>query len=83
MTKFLVATTFAVVAFSAYPAAACDWNREASTNDPVVASAATPTGQTTSQAAAAPSQTASVVSDKSTRKPADEPAPVVLITDRH
>ena len=58
MTKLLVATTFAVAAFSAYPAAACDWNREARTNDPAVASAATPTVQTTSQAAAAPSQTA-------------------------
>ena len=83
MRKLLVATAFAVAAFSAYPAAACDWNREARTNDPAIASAATPTVQTTSQAAAAPSQTASVASDTSTRKPADEPAPVVLITDRH
>jgi hypothetical protein len=83
MTKLLVVTTFAAVAFTAYPAAACDWNREASTNDPAVASAAVPTEQTTSQAAAAPSQASTVASAESTRKPADEPAPVVLVTDRH
>jgi hypothetical protein len=84
MPKLLVVATFAAVAFAAYPAAACDWNREASTNDPAVATAApTPTEQTTSQAAATPPQVDSVASDESARKPVDQPAPIVLITDRH
>jgi len=42
MTKLLVVTTFAAFAFAAGPASACDWNREASTNDPAVATTATP-----------------------------------------
>jgi hypothetical protein len=83
MTKLLVVTTFAAVAFAAGPAAACDWNREASTNDPAVATAAAPAERTTSQAAATPPQAASVASDQSTRKPIEEPAPIVLISDRH
>jgi len=83
MTKLLVVTTFAALAFAAGPASACDWNREASTNDPAVATTATPAQQTTSQAAATPPQAASVASDESARKPVGEPAPVVLITDRH
>ena len=80
MTKLLVVTTFAAIAFAAGPASACDWNREASTNDPAVA---TPAESTTSQAAATPPQAARVASDDNARKPVDEPAPVVLITDRH
>ena len=83
MTKLLVITTFVAVAFAAGPAAACDWNREASTSDPAVATTATPTEQTTSQAAATPPQGASVASSESARKSAEEPAPIVLITDRH
>jgi hypothetical protein len=82
MTKLLVVTTFAALAFAAGPAAACDLNREASTNDPAVATTATPAEQTTSQAAAAPPQAASVASSESARKP-DASAPIVLITDRH
>jgi hypothetical protein len=83
MPKLLVVTIFAA-AFAAYPAAACDWNREASTNDPVVATTApVATEQATSQAAAAPAQADSVASDESARKPVDKPAPIVLITDRH
>jgi hypothetical protein len=83
MTKLLVVTTFAAIAFAAGPASACDWNREASTNDPAVATAATPAEPTTSPAAATPPQAARVVSDDNARKSVDEPAPVVLITDRH
>ena len=83
MTKLLVVTTFAAVAFAAGPAAACDWNREASTNDPAVAATAAPAEQTTSQAVATPPQATSVASDESARKPVEEPAPVVLISDRH
>jgi hypothetical protein len=83
MMKLLVATTFAAVAFAAGPAAACDWNREASTNDPAVAAIASPAERTTSQAAATPPQAASVASDQSTRKPVEEAAPIVQISDRH
>ena len=83
MTKLLVVTTFAAVAFAAGPAAACDWDREASTNAPVVATTAAPAESTTSQAAATPPQATSVASDQSTRKPAEQAAPIVLISDRH
>jgi hypothetical protein len=83
MMKLLVVTTFAAIAFAAGPASACDWNREASGNDPAVATIATPAEPTTSQAAAAPPQPARVASDDNARKHVDEPAPVVLITDRH
>jgi hypothetical protein len=79
MTKLLVVTTFAAIAFAAGPARACDWNREATANTPAVATTAEPT----SPAAATPPQAARVASDDSARKPVDEPAPVVLITDRH
>jgi hypothetical protein len=88
MKKLLVVTSFA--AFAAYPAAACDWNREASAKDPVVAATATTTEQTpqatlqaTLQATPASPQATSVAVDESARKPIDEPAPVVLISDRH
>jgi hypothetical protein len=80
MKKLLVVTSFA--AFAAYPAAACDWNREASAKDPVVAAAAATTEQTPQATPASP-QATSVAVDESARKPVDEPAPIVLITDRH
>jgi hypothetical protein len=78
MKKLLVVASFA--AFAAYPAAACDWNREASARDPVVVTTATPPEQTP---LAAPASTASVATDESARKPIVEPVPVVLVTDRH
>jgi hypothetical protein len=80
MKKLLVVTSFA--AFAAYPAAACDWNHEASANEPVVAATAATTDQT-AQAAPASPQATNVAVDESARKPIDEPAQVVLITDRH
>jgi hypothetical protein len=80
MKKLLVAASFA--AFAAYPAAACDWNREASAQDPVVAAATTTTVQTPQATQASP-QATSVAVDESARKPIVEPAPVVLVTDRH
>jgi hypothetical protein len=83
MTKLLVVTTFAAIAFAAGPAGACDWNRAASGNDPAVATTATPAEPTTAQAAATPPQAARVASDDNAKKTADEPVPVVLITDRH
>jgi len=81
MKKLLVVTSFA--AFAAYPAAACDWNHEASAKDPVVAATATTTEQTPQATPASSPQATSVAADESARKPIDEPAPVVLITDRH
>jgi hypothetical protein len=83
MTKLLVVTTFAAVAFAAGPAAACEWNREASTNNPAVAATTAPAEQTTSPAAATPPQATSVASDQSARKPVWEPAPIVQVSDRH
>jgi hypothetical protein len=82
MTKLLIVATFAAVAFVASPASACDWNRQASTSDPVVATTAAP-AEPTSQAAVNPPEAARVTSDDNARKPVEEPAPVVLITDRH
>jgi hypothetical protein len=84
MTKFFVAAGFAAVAFAATPVFGCDWNREASARDPVVATTAAPAEQATPQAAVTPTQPASIAADASARKTADEPAaPVVLVTDRH
>jgi len=80
MKKLLVVASF--TAFAAYPAAACDWNREASAQEPVVATTA-PTTQQTPQATQAAPQATSVAVDESARKPIVEPAPVVLVTDRH
>jgi hypothetical protein len=82
MTKIVIAATFAAVTLTAYSAAACDWNREARASDPVVATTApvTTTGQASQGAAAQPSR---VGSDESNRKPVNEPAPVVLISDHH
>ncbi len=37
MKKLFVVTAFAAFAFAAHSAAACDWNREASAKDQVVA----------------------------------------------
>jgi len=79
MKKLLVVASFA--AFAAYPAAACDWNREASAQDPVVATTAMPTEQTAQATPASPPTTS--VADESARKPIAEPVPVVLVTDRH
>jgi hypothetical protein len=81
MTKLLLATALATIAVM--PAKACDWNRQASNNDAVVATTATPSEQTASQAATTAPQTTNVASERSASKSASELAPVVLITDRH
>jgi hypothetical protein len=82
MKKLLVIASFA--AFAATPAAACDPNLEASAEDPVVTATATATTtEQTPQATPASPQPTSTAADESARKPVDEPAPVVLITDRH
>jgi len=82
MKTLLIVTAFA--ALTVYPAAACDWNREASTQRPVVAS----TDQTPQVAPAcsgndcgAP-QLATGASERTTHKTVDEAPPVVLVTDR-
>lgn len=83
MKKLVAVTSFAAVALGAHSAAACDLNRQANANDPVVATiapATTPTEQM-SKGAVAPST--SVASDETTRKVVDDPTPVTLITDRH
>lgn len=81
MKKLLIVTAFAAV--TAYPAAACEWNREASTQDPAVAS----TDQTPQAApacsganCAAPEPT-SVASEQTTRKTVNEAPPIVLVTE--
>jgi hypothetical protein len=80
MRKIIVAATFAAVTLAAYPAAACDWDRQASAKDPVVAATAPPatTGQASQRAVIQPP---TVASDEG--KPVQGSAPVVLITDRH
>jgi hypothetical protein len=83
MKKLLIVTSFA--AFAAYPAAACDWNHEASAKDQVVATTTT-TEQTPQAASAAPAspQPTTTAADDSARKLVDWPlAPVVLVNDRH
>jgi hypothetical protein len=79
MRTLVVATAFAAVALVAQSASACDWNREASTEQQVVATTApsAPASQTTSTA----TQTPTVTAD--TSKPAEPTAPVVLVNDRH
>jgi len=76
MTKLAAATIFAVVALAALSAAACDWNREASTDQQQVATTAAP-AQTAQPATEAPTVAAEA------SRPATPTAPVVLVNDRH
>jgi len=76
--KLVVVTAFAAVALTAQSAAACDWNRQASTEQPAVATAV-PSPQT-QQAVPAPSQT-STAAAATDRKPIEAAAPVVLVSD--
>jgi hypothetical protein len=78
MRKLVVVAAFAAVALTAQSAAACDWNREASTEQQQVAMTAAPAPQTTSTAVQAP-----VVASDSTSKPVQPAAPVMLVNDRH
>ena len=83
MKKLLVVAAFA--AMGTYPAAACEWNREASTQDTVVATATEQTPQAapacTGTDCAAP-KSESVASEQTAPKPVFEPAPVVLVNER-
>ena len=80
MRKLVVVTAFAAVAFTAQLAAACDWNRQASTEQQTAAATAAPAQ--TQQAAPVPSQSSTVTAE-TTRKPAEQAAPVVLVSDHH
>ena len=77
MKKLVAATAFAAVALAAQSAAACDWNREASTEQQTVATTATPAPQTRQTT----SQTQTLASEVT--KPVEPTAPVVLVNDRH
>jgi len=84
MKKLLAVATLAF-AFAAQTAAACDWNREASSQEEqTVATTATPSEPTQVMQQAAPSQpVATTASDQTARQPAEPSAPVVLVNDRH
>jgi hypothetical protein len=73
--KLVVVTAFAAIALTAQSAAACDWNREASTEQQTVATAVQPP-----QTAPAPSQTSTAAAETD-RKPVEAAAPVVLVSD--
>ena len=75
--QLVVVTAFAAIAFTAQSAAACDWNRQASTEQQTVATAVQP--PQAQQAAPAPSQTSTAAAE-TTSKPV-EAAPVVLVSD--
>jgi hypothetical protein len=75
--KLVVVTAFAVVTLTAQSAAACDWNRQASTEEQTTAAAVRP--PQTQQAAPAPSQTSTAAAE--TTKPVEAAAPVVLVSD--
>jgi hypothetical protein len=84
MNKLFVVAAFA--ALTAYPAAACDWNREASTQDQVVATAADQTPQAApacSGSNCTAPQPSGAPSEQAVRKDVFEPAPIVMVTDRH
>jgi hypothetical protein len=78
MKKLVAATIFAAVAFAAQSAAACDWNREASTDQQQVATS-TPVQAPQPATPATPAPTTTVEASR----PATPTAPVVLVNDRH
>jgi hypothetical protein len=82
MKKLFVVTAFAAFAFAAHSAAACDWNREASAKDQVVATTDL-TASPTCSGPNCPSPQPTSVASEETRRATAEPAPVVLITSRH
>ena len=81
MKKLVVAASFAALA--TYPAAACDWNHEASAKDQIVAATGTTIEQAPQAATPTSPQPTSVAADQSARKAIDEWPPIVLVTDRH
>jgi hypothetical protein len=82
MKKLFVVTAFAAFAFAAHSATACDWNREASAKEQVVATTDL-TASPTCSGPNCPSPQPTSVASEETRRATAEPAPVVLITSRH
>lgn len=78
MRKLVVVTAFAAVTLTVQSAAACDWNRQASTEQQTAAATVAPAQA--QQAAPAASQTSTVTAD-TTRSPAEQAAPVMLASD--
>ena len=84
MKKLFVVTAFAAFAFAAHSATACDWNREASAKDQVVATTdQTAEASPTCSGPNCPAPQPTSVASEETRRATAEPAPVVLITSRH
>jgi hypothetical protein len=79
MRKLVAATILAAVALATQSAAACDWNREASTAQQQVATTAAPAQP--SQTTATTPQTANAASASS--KPAEPTVPIVRVNDRN
>jgi hypothetical protein len=82
MKKLIVGTAFAAAALASQSALACDWNREASTQNPVVATAASPTTAAQQAIQSTALQPTNAAPQENVRRSGDEAAPVVLITDR-
>ena len=68
MKKLVVIATVAAATLGAHSAAACDWNHQASANDPVVATAAPATTAARRTPKGTESPSTSVASDESARK---------------
>jgi uncharacterized membrane protein len=83
MKKLLALTTFVAFAFAAQSAAACDWNREANSQEQTVATTATPSEQTQATQQAAPAQAAATTVASEQRQSATPSAPAILVNDRH
>ncbi len=77
MSRLIAVTLLAAVAMAAQSAAACDWNREASTTQQL-ATAVTPPQP--SQTTASSPQTANAASESS--KPVEPTAPIVQVSGR-
>jgi hypothetical protein len=80
MRKLVVVTAFAAVALATQQASACDWNREATSEQQQIAATTPPAPAP--QATSTATQTPAVASE-STSQSAAPTAPVVLINDRH
>ena len=80
MKKLVAATVFAAVALAAQSAAACDWNRQASTNEQQIATTAAPAP--VQPVASTDTQAPATVATE-TSKPVEPTAPIVLANDRH
>jgi hypothetical protein len=83
MKKLLALTTFVAFAFAAQSAAACDWNREANSQEQTVATTATPSEQTQATQRAAPAQAPATTVASDQRQSTAPSVPAILVNDRH